>query len=33
MDDVVSSVDSFIELVLEKNNEEWRIVDFNFFQY
>lgn len=33
MDDVVTLVDSFIELDLEKTDNLWRIVDFNFFQY
>ncbi len=33
MDDVVSSVDSFIELDMENKDDVWRIVDFNFFQY
>ncbi|MCG5105365.1 hypothetical protein [Oceanobacillus alkalisoli] len=33
MGDVVTLVDSFIELDLEKTDDLWRIVDFNFFQY
>jgi hypothetical protein len=29
----VSLADSFIELDLEKKDNDWRIIDFNFFQY
>lgn len=33
MNDGLSSVDSFIELDLEKVESSWKIVDFDFFQY
>lgn len=33
MDGTVSFVDSFIELDMEKVDNNWRIIDFNFFQY